>query len=96
MTGYEQTPCPVRSETYAPQVGVDAGEVRNDKNDGVSEADEGEEAVVWEPLGKPAAPTAAERAAHEATHLSCRSWCADNSQKSSWTIVFPIEKTRPG
>ena len=36
-----------------------------------------EEAPVARPLRDPGAPTAAERAAHEATHLPFRSWCAE-------------------
>ena len=45
------------------------------------EADEGEkvaeEALVAKPLRSPTAPTPAERAAHELTHLPYRSWCDD-------------------
>ena len=36
-----------------------------------------EEALVARPLRDPGAPTAAERAAHEATRLPFRSWCAE-------------------
>ena len=39
--------------------------------------DDHEEAVTAKPLRDPSAPTAAERAAHEATHLPFRSWCAE-------------------
>ena len=41
------------------------------------EEEEAEEALVAKPLRSPTAPTAAERAAHEPTHLPYRSWCDD-------------------
>ncbi len=40
------------------------------------ETEDNEEARVAKPLRDPREPTAAERAAHEATHLPFRSWCA--------------------
>ena len=41
------------------------------------EEEKAEEALVAKPLRSPTAPTAAERAAHEPTHLPYRSWCDD-------------------
>jgi hypothetical protein len=59
------------AEEGAPRVEGEQQEVANVDEE---EAEE-EQAVVARPLRDPRAPTASERAAHEATHLPFRSWC---------------------
>ena len=51
-----------------------AQEVAENNEAGV-EVEEEEQALQARPLRDPRTPTAAERAAHEATHLPFRSWC---------------------
>jgi hypothetical protein len=77
-TGDDRVLFPVRpseesSAEDAAAQGV-AQEVVED-NEAGAEDEEEEQALQARPLRDPRAPTAAERAAHEATHLPFRSWC---------------------
>jgi hypothetical protein len=56
--------------------GEGAPRVEGEQNEAGNENEEEEEqALAARPLRDPRAPTASERAAHEATHLPFRSWC---------------------
>ena len=61
--------------TFVDEGTAEAENVDHDAQVDDAEEEEEEEALTAKPLRSPTAPTAAERAAHEPTHLPYRSWC---------------------